>query len=321
MGFPFVIEKYQDSSQLRIHQSIMTAMGSEMRSLMEDDSVIEIMLNPDGILWAEYLGKGVEKIGNVVDKNKAETLIRLVASYSNSECNYNTPSLSAVLPMSSARFQAFVPPVVNTPCFIVRKRATAVFSLKDYEDGGIIKKDDTERIRSFVRERKNFLIVGGTGTGKTTLANAILKEMALYGQRIVTIEDTPELQCEAPNTLQFYTKPEVGFTMQKAVKDSLRCRPDRIVVGEVRDGSALDLLKAWNTGHSGGIATIHANSAMLGLKRLESLIQEVSVNIPKDLIAETVNVVINIIRTPKGRSINEICEVIGVYEEKYRLDY
>ena len=108
--------------------------------------------------------------------------------------------------------------------------------------------------------------------------------------------------------------------MQKAVKDSLRCRPDRIVVGEVRDGSALDLLKAWNTGHSGGIATIHANSAMLGLKRLESLIQEVSINIPKDLIAETVNVVINIIRTPKGRSINEVCEVTGIKEEKYQLE-
>ena len=309
----------QDSSQLRIHQSIMTAMGAEMRALMENDTVIEIMLNPDGMLWAEYLGRGVEKIGNVVDRNKAETLIRLVASYSNSECNYNTPSLSAVLPLSSARFQAFVPPVVSAPCFVVRKRATAVFTLDEYVASGTLKEDAAKQIKQFVKERKNFLIVGGTGTGKTTLANAILKEMAQYGHRIVTIEDTPELQCDAPNTLQFYTKPEVGFTMQKAVKDSLRCRPDRIVVGEVRDGSALDLLKAWNTGHSGGIATIHANSALLGLRRLESLIQEVSINIPRDLIAETVNVVLHIIRTASGRSVEQISQVVGIDGEHYKL--
>ena len=162
-------------------------------------------------------------------------------------------------------------------------------------------------------------MIGGTGTGKTTLTNAILNEMAQTEDRIVVIEDTPELQCNARNKVHMFTKSNIGFTMQKAVSEVLRYRPDRIVVGEVRDGSALDLLKAWNTGHSGGVSTLHANSAELGLRRLESLIREVSVNVPRDLISEAIHVLIHIKREAGKRFVNEIIEVNGLKNEKYDL--
>jgi type IV secretion system protein VirB11 len=259
--------------------------------LLLDDRVIEIMLNPDGQLWVEKISEGMTLAGETISKNDADTLIRLVASNCGQSCHELSPSLSCVIPISSARFQAFVPPVVEGPSFSIRKRAIQVFTLEDYVRSQILTQAQSDFLIKAVENRQNILVVGGTGTGKTTLTNAILNEIAKTDDRIVTLEDTPELQCNSQNKAQIYTKAEIGFTMQKAVCEVMRFRPDRIVVGEVRDGSALDLLKAWNTGHSGGVSTIHANSAKLGLRRLESLISEVSVNVPRDLIAESIHVV------------------------------
>lgn len=293
----------------RIHQAISNAMGPAIQEFLRDDNVIEIMLNSDGWVWVERLDMGMAKTSHKMPRDSAETVIRLVASQSGVICNEANPSLSAILPISEERFQAFVPPVVDAPTFSIRKRAIRVFSLDDYVSNGILSLKQKDFIVESVRSRKNILVVGGTGTGKTTLANAILLEMSQTGDRIITIEDTPELQCTAENKAQLYTKNEIGFTMQKAVKETLRMRPDRIVVGEVRDGSALDLLKAWNTGHSGGVATIHANGARLGIRRLESLVGEASMNPQRDLIADAINVVISIKRTAQGRVVDEILEV------------
>lgn len=295
--------------QERIYQAISNAMGPVIRDLLADDRVIEILLNPDGELWVERLGEGMNDSGHKMSQASAETLIRHIASQSGEECNEHSPSLSAILPGSLARFQAFIKPVVDAPAFSIRKRATRVFSLEDYEADGIITPSQRELILSAVSKRQNILVVGGTGTGKTTLANAILKEMSESGDRIITIEDTPELQCTAHNKTQLYTKTDIGFDMKKAVREVLRMRPDRIVVGEVRDGSALDLLKAWNTGHSGGLATIHANSARLALKRLESLIGEVSHNVPRDLITEAINLIISIKRISNKRIVDEVVQL------------
>lgn len=300
-----------EASRQRIEQSILSAMGPLVRDLMGDDRVIEIMLNPDGSLWAERLGQGMEKIRQRDTGCAAETLIRLVSSQMEGECNAERPLLSAMLPMFKARFEAALPPIVDGPAFAIRKPALKVFSIDEYVESGVLTQKHADLLKAAVKNRKNILIVGGTGSGKTTFANALLKEMALSQDRILTIEDTPELQCEAPNVWRYYTNADIDFSMQKAVKSALRLRPDRIVVGEVRDGSALDLLKAWNTGHSGGLATIHANSASLGLERLESLILEVSANVPRRLIAEAVNVVINIVKTADGRKINELLELSG----------
>jgi len=315
-----VIENSANSlSEARIYQAILNAMGPVLRELLLDDQVIEIMLNPDGQLWVDRMSEGMSLLNETIPKNDIETLIRLVASHCGQSCHEKSPSLSCVIPISNARFQAFVPPVVDAPSFSIRKRAIQVFTLEDYVRSQILTQTQSDFLIEAVKNRQNILVVGGTGTGKTTLTNAILNEIAKTNDRIVTLEDTPELQCNSLNKAQIYTKTEIGFTMQKAVCEVMRFRPDRIVVGEVRDGSALDLLKAWNTGHSGGVSTIHANSALLGLRRLESLISEVSVNVPRDLIAESVHVVIHIKRQAYGRVVDEVVQVCGLNKGEYQL--
>lgn len=305
--------------QKRIYDAILNSLGPAIQGLMNDDSVVEIMVNPDGCLWIEEAGKGMRDSGEIIPFEKTESLIRLVASNSDMQCDEESPSLSAILPISNARFQAFFPPVCRAPFFVIRKRAVAVFTLEDYVRSGIMATPQAEFLRAAVWEKKNILIAGGTGSGKTTLANAILHEISKTDDRVFIIEDTPELQSSSKNTVHLYTRPEVGFTAQRAVKEVLRCRPDRIIVGEVRDGTALDLLKAWNTGHSGGIATIHANNSLLALRRFESLVSEVVVNIPRDLIADTINVVVHIKRTKDGRVVDNISEVTDFNQTTYCL--
>lgn len=295
------------------------AFGSAINQLMQDKQVVEIMLNPDGKVWVERLSDGIRDSGHHVTAQDAERVVRLIASYSGQECNDRNPSLAAVIPGCGSRFQGLLPPVVQQPCFTIRKKALQLFTLQDYVDKSIMEAGQLHAIRQAVEQRHNILVVGGTGTGKTTLTNAILAEISQVGHRIVVIEDTPELQCTAPNHLTFHTHPPI-YTMQQAVKDALRCRPDRIVVGEVRDGAALDLLKAWNTGHNGGVATIHANGPVQGLIRLEQLIQEVVVNVPRELIAEAINIIVYMERDAKtGRKVQQVAEVIGVEGEKYVL--
>lgn len=294
------------TSQERTHQSILTAMGPDVRDFMADDSIIEVMCNPDGKLWVERLGEGMADSGKVLDPARAMSLLRLVASNHGTQVTEQSPSLAAVLPVSGARFQGLLPPVVSAPSFTIRKKAKKIFSLCEYVEQGVLTQKQALQLKEAFGAKKNILIAGGTGSGKTTLANAILDSVMDSNERFVLIEDVEELQCSSPNQLRFLVNHDIGYTAQKALKDTLRCRPDRIIVGEVRDGSALDLLKAWNTGHNGGIATIHANSAKMALKRLESLVQEAVITVPHELISEAIDMVVFIERTPKGRVVGEI---------------
>jgi type IV secretion system protein VirB11 len=212
-------------------------------------------------------------------------------------------------------------PIVSSPAFAIRKRPEVVFTLEDYVREGIMAPGHAEALRRAAAERQNLLIAGGTGSGKTTLANAILAEPAFARDRVVLIEDTAELQCAAEDRLEMLTKrTEPTVTMTDLVRDTLRLRPDRIIIGEVRDGSALDLLKAWNTGHPGGLATIHANSAAEALSRLEDLIGEVTQRVPYRAIAQAINLVIFIERTPDGRRVRSVTRVLGRDGEGYRLE-
>lgn len=303
------------TKESKIVALLKTSFGLEIWSLLEADDINEIMVNPDGVLWIEKFGEGVQKTAITMQPAQIESIIRLVASANDEICNHENPSIGAVLPGINARFQGLVPPIVPGPAFSLRRRATKVYSLQQYIDDGILEYAHARAIYRAVQDAQNILIVGGTGSGKTTLANAILEAISHTGDRIITIEDAAELQCSAPNHLSLYVRPEANFDWQDAVKASLRLRPDRIVVGEVRDGSALDLLKAWNTGHNGGCATIHANSAKRGLTRLESLIQEVSMAVPRELIGEAVNLVVHIKRTPKGRLVDEVLAVRGITKD------
>ncbi len=301
----------------RIYDAIKHSLGSEVMALLEDDSVIEILRNANGALCVERLGHEIEKIDNSLTDRHVESLIRLLASSVNEICNDKHPSLAIKLPYWHARFQGLLPPVVDAPSFSIRKHAKHVFSLEHYLDSGSITREQYDVLLETVAHRENIIISGGTGSGKTTIANAILGKMIETGDRIITIEDTPELRLPSDMGLQIFTKSNIGYGSQQALKDILRLRPDRIVLGELRDGACLDLIKAWNTGHSGGLTTIHANSCELAMRRVESLIAEVSVNVPRELISQTVNVVIQVKRQGSRRVVSEIIKISGLKNDDY----
>jgi len=290
---------------------LRTAMGVSIATWLADPQVIEIMLNPDGRLWVDRLGIGLSDSGERLTAADGERIIRLVAHHVGAEVHADAPRVSAELPESGERFEGLLPPVVAAPTFAIRKPAVAVFLLEDYVSAGIMCAAEADRLRSGVAERLNILVAGGTGTGKTTLTNALLAEVAKTTDRVVLIEDTRELQCRAPNLVAMRTKDGVA-SLSDLVRSSLRLRPDRIPIGEVRGAEALDLLKAWGTGHPGGIGTIHAGSAIGALRRMEQLIQEAVVTVPRALIAETINLIAVLVRDGTGRRLAELARVDGL---------
>lgn len=292
----------------RIKAKIERELGIQVMNALNDDDVIEIMLNSDGTLWTEKIGSPMEEIGKL-SAAPAKSVIETIASFYDDVVNSSHPILECELPTDGSRFEAIIPPVVEHPTFTIRKKAKKIFTLDDYVVNKIITENQRSLLLQMVRQRKNILVVGGTSSGKTTLCNAIIDAISKEtpDHRIVIIEDTAELQCSAPNKVILRATNEVD--MLQLLRSTMRLRPDRILVGEVRGGEALNLLKSWNTGHPGGIATVHANSAQAGLIRIEQLIAEVTNGQMQELIAEAVNVVVYIARTPKGREIKQIIEV------------
>ncbi|WP_416235385.1 P-type conjugative transfer ATPase TrbB [Nitrospirillum sp. BR 11164] len=269
---------------------LRTALGPAIAGFLGDASVVEVMLNPDGRLWIDRLSEGLSDTGERLSAADGERIVRLVAHHVGAEVHAGNPRVSAELPETGERFEGLLPPVVAAPAFAIRKPAVAVFTLQDYVAAGTMTADQAEILRQAVADRRNILVAGGTSTGKTTLTNALLAEVSKTFDRVVLIEDTRELQCSAPNLVAMRTKDGVA-TLSDLVRSSLRLRPDRIPIGEVRGAEALDLLKAWGTGHPGGIGTIHAGTALGALRRLEQLIQEAVITVPRALIAETIDLV------------------------------
>jgi type IV secretion system protein TrbB len=286
------------------------AMGP-IQDWMEDPTVVEVMLNPDGRLWIDRLAGGLEDTGQRLPAEAGDRLIRIVGDYVGAEVTPKSPRISAELPETKARFEGLIPPIVEGPTFAIRKPAGAVFTLVQYTDAGIMTAAQAGILRDAVSQHRNILVVGGTSTGKTTLVNALLAEVAETADRVILIEDTRELQCNAPNSVAMRTVADV-VTLSDLVRSSLRLRPDRILVGEVRGAEALELIKAWGTGHPGGVGTIHAGSAIGALYRLEQLIQEVVVTVPRALIAETVNVIAVLAGRGIKRRLVELAEVEGL---------
>ena len=290
---------------------LRTALGPAIARLLEDPAVVEVMLNPDGRLWIDRLSEGLSDTGERLSAADGERIVRLVAHHVGAEVHARSPRVSAELPESGERFEGLLPPVVAAPTFAIRKPASIVFSLDDYVAAGIMSADQAETLRAAVSSRANILVAGGTSTGKTTLTNALLAEVATTQDRVVIIEDTRELQCSAPNLVAMRTKDGVA-TLSDLVRSSLRLRPDRIPIGEVRGSEALDLLKAWGTGHPGGIGTIHAGTGIGALRRLEQLIQEAVVTVPRALIAETIDLVAVLSGRGSARRLAELARVEGL---------
>jgi P-type conjugative transfer ATPase TrbB len=290
---------------------LRTALGPAIAGFLEDSSIVEVMLNPDGKLWIDRLSGGLEDTNVRIPFSDAERIVRLVAHHVGVEVHAGAPRVSAELPESGERFEGLIPPVVTAPCFAIRRPAVAVFTLADYVEAGIMTAAQAELLRIAVSARKNVLVAGGTSTGKTTLVNALLAEIAKTSDRIVLIEDTRELQCAAPNLVALRTK-DGAASLSDLVRSSLRLRPDRIPIGEVRGAEALDLLKAWGTGHPGGVGTLHAGSAIGALRRLEQLIQEAVVTVPRALIAETIDVIAVLAGRGSARHLAELAQVEGL---------
>lgn len=296
---------------IRGARMLRTALGPAIAGFLEDPAIVEVMLNPDGRLWIDRLSEGLSDTGECLNAADGERIVRLVAHHVGSEVHAGSPRVSAELPETGERFEGLLPPVVAAPTFAIRKPAVAVFTLNDYVAAGIMTSDQAEALRTAVAARKNILVAGGTSTGKTTLTNALLAEVAKSGDRVVLIEDTRELQCQAPNLVALRTRDGV-VSLSDLVRSSLRLRPDRIPIGEVRGAEALDLLKAWGTGHPGGIGTIHAGSALGAMRRLEQLIQEAVVTVPRALIAETIDVVAVLSGRGRERRLTELMRVTGL---------
>ena len=305
------ISSFRSEAIARGTRMLRTALGPLIAAYLEDPGVVEIMLNPDGRLWIDRLSGGLEDTGSRIAPADAERIVRLVAHHVGVEVHAGAPRVSAELPESGERFEGLVPPVVAAPCFAIRRPAITVFSLDDYVQSGIMSRTQANVLRSAVGNRDNILVAGGTSTGKTTLVNALLAEVAKTGDRVVLIEDTRELQCAAPNLVALRTK-DGAATLSDLVRSALRLRPDRIPIGEVRGAEALDLLKAWGTGHPGGVGTLHAGSALGALRRLEQLIQEAVVTVPRALIVETIEVIAVLAGRGDARRLIELAAVKGL---------
>jgi type IV secretion system protein VirB11 len=293
-------------------------LGTLACQALDDASVVEIMLNPNGSLYVERLGQGIDLLGRL-EAGAAETIIGIVAHALQTEVNSDRPIISGVLPIGGHRFEGLLPPVVAAPSFTIRRRASQLISLDEYEAARTMSAGQAAAIRQAVRARKNIVVCGGTGSGKTTLANALIAEIVATAphDRIVILEETAEIRCAADNSVVLQSNEDIDIA--RLLKSTMRLRPDRIVVGEIRDGAALTLLKAWNTGHPGGVTTVHSNSAMSALRRLEQLTAEVSQQSMQAVIGDAVDLIVSIERAGGSRRVRDVLQLNGFDGHQYQI--
>ena len=306
-------------TETRLTAMLRSAFKGPVGAALVADDTIEILANPDGSVWIEAAGSGLRRVSESLGHADRERIIRLVASSVGEICDQASPIVSAELPGSGERFEGILPPVSKAPCFAIRKPAHQPIGLDTYVETGALTPALCMALRAALADRLNIVIAGGTSSGKTTFANALLSEPSLADDRIVILEDTRELRCSAEDVTQLRTH-RSGITLRDLVRSTLRLRPDRIIVGEVRGGEALDLLKAWNTGHPGGITTLHANSAPGALTRLEQLVEEATPARPHALIAEAVDVIIFLSRASGARRVEQALRLTGLEGIEYRTE-
>lgn len=303
----------------RLSEAMRRQLG-EFCGLLDESDVVEISLNPDGRVWVDRLGQPMQPVGSMRSET-AEAFIGTIASVFRTTVTRDNPILECELPLDGSRFEALVPPVVPAPVFSIRRKASALFTLAQYEAAGIMTAAQRRALETVIAGRRNILVTGGTASGKTTLLNALIDHIARVApdHRLVIIEDLAELQCAQPNAVLLHTSDTVD--MQRLVRAAMRLRPDRILVGETRGGECLDLLKAWHSGHPGGLSTIHADDARDGLARLELLLLERTQNPLSKLVASAINVIVHITKTTgsPGRRVEEIVAVTGVKDGTYQF--
>lgn len=284
----------------------------DIKPYLVNDDVCEIMVNDDSKIWIDTFSKGLVYTGKILTNDIVSNIIVQIANHSHKICNKDNPLLEAEI--LNMRFQGFLSPdIVKNSSFCIRKHAKKIFNLDDYVHNKTMTKYQKEIIIQAIYNRKNIIVAGGTGSGKTTLVNALLFEIAKLNNRIIIIEDTKELKCDAENKLALISTKTTS--MEDLLRATLRSRPDRIIVGEVRGSEAFTLINAWSTGHKGGISTVHSNSAFHTLTRIETLVGFGTDKVQPSIIADAINVIIYIKKTPTGRIIEEIRKVI-TYDKK-----
>jgi P-type conjugative transfer ATPase TrbB len=323
---------------MAINQQLDQIAGPELAALLHRDDINEIYCNDDGVVWYEAQDEGKVKTKICLTADRVRAIIELVTGQAGKVVNANIPDISAEIRDYGARFQGELPPIVRNPQFNIRKKATRIFTLDSYVKSNTLSQGYKDFIVKAIADRKNILVVGGTTTGKTTFLNAILDAIAKISpyHRIISLEDLPELQCPVEDYSPMFTMQDAGqsgiiYDMTRLLASCMRRSPDRIIVGEVRDGAAFTMLKAWNTGHPGGACTVHGNDAEAGLERIEDLAHEdiraKGLNV-RPLIGQAINIVISIIRLPlpdgrKVRKINDIIEIKGYdrHSDQYILNH
>lgn len=308
---------------VRLNSKLKRELGAHIVTALENPEVLEICVNSDGLIWLEKKRVGLYQTGDNVRPENLLAALGTIAALLGTELNETTPILEGRLPLDGSRVEGAIPPASpEGPSVSIRKHASTLIPLSQFEAENRISHDAVLYLRSALRDTKNIVVSGGTSSGKTTFSNALIAELLQIApqDRLIVIEDTAELQCATANRQSFVTTETV--TMRKLVKTAMRYRPDRILIGEVRGGEALDLLRSWNTGHPGGITTLHANNAPAALLRIEQLISEVSVSPMSALIGEAVDVVVHMQELGRiGRCVTEIIQVNGHRKGGYQYDW
>lgn len=311
-------------SQQRLFSKLHQDLGSEIISFLSDKDINEVMLNPDGSLWVDSVKEGVIQQGRISSIH-AHAILNCVAGIQGVVISEQNPRLEAELPyyreLRGERFTGQIPPIVSNPCFTIRKKSEMIFTLDDYYLTERLTEEQCIVLKDLVAARKNILVCGGPGSGKTTFTNALISEIVRCdpSQRIIILEDTPELQCTAPNMVSMVTSENAPMT--SLLRTAMRMRGDRIFVGEVRGAEALDMLKAWNTGCPGGVCTVHANGCVEAIQRILDLAVEAGLSHPPiSLVRHTIDAVVFVTKMSSHKGfVSEICKVGELNNEKFTL--
>jgi len=307
----------------RLSGLIREFLSDDVLTLLRDPKIDEVYINPD-LLVRTITSSGKRVATSIrLSSQNAEAFLRTIASITSTQFDRHHPSLATAISqkdLGKCRIQGFIPPLTLGPAFNIRKPCRQIPTLQEYVTRSVMSSCEFSILVNAIESRQNILIAGPTGSGKTTLCNAVLKMIVdtFSDERMVILEDTSELAVQATDTLQLITTPEIGMT--ELLKFSLRVTPNRIIVGEVRDRSAKDLLDAWITGHPGGCATIHGEDVDKALQRLNDLAREGASGVDqRHLVLQAVHIVIVIVGYGNTRRIHQIARVTGLSSTGFKI--
>jgi type IV secretion system protein VirB11 len=301
----------RDDARQRLQSQLCHELGKPILDALAQRGVSDVKIRADGILTIKRLGQWTDDSNAYYPPERRETIIGLVADSLHRVVTFDTPSVEGEFEIDGQRyrFAGLISPAVAEPIIAIRKPAEIIYTLDKYEADGIITNEQRAILTRAVIDRRNIFIAGGMGSGKSTLVNALIALIPLE-HYVGIVEDTYELQCNLPRKDHLHTTESLD--LRAMVRRALRLQLDRIVVGEVRGAEALELLKAWNTGSPGGVATIHADDAASALLKLDTFVQETGVPSQRELIAQAVHLVVFITQERGARKVTEILNVKGL---------